>query len=128
MPKEGKIIIMVDNKADETLPKVITFLSETKQILLSTAVAAHERHMVFVQCILEYKVEALKHYMESRSGSIQDLAEHFQMLSLPEAEASKNRIYNPLKYEFSEAERQKMDRDIHLLGELARGVERVYQG
>jgi hypothetical protein len=119
---------MADNKADETLPQMITFLSETKQTLLFTAVAAHERHMAFVQCILEHRIEALKHYIESHSVSIQDLAEHFQKQTAPEAVASENRIYNHLKHEFSEAERQKMDRDIHLLSELARGVERVYKG
>jgi hypothetical protein len=126
--KEGKVTIMADNKADETLSKVITLLSETKQTLLSTAVAAHERHMAFVQCILEHEIEALQHYTESRWVSNQELAEHFQKQTAPEAVASENRIYNPLKHEFSEAERQKMDRDIHLLSELARGVERVYQG
>lgn len=119
---------MADKKADETFEEVITSLSETKQTLLFTAVAAHEWHMAFVQCILEYGIEALKLYTESHRVCIQELAEHFQKQSAPEAVASENRIYNHLKHEFSEAERQKMDRDIHLLSELARGVERVYKG
>ena len=79
---------MADNKADETLPQVITFLSETKQTRLFTAVAAHERHMAFVHCILEYGIEALKHYTDSHRVSIQELAEHFQKQSAPEAVAS----------------------------------------
>ena len=119
---------MADKKADETSRKEIPLLSETKQTLLSTAVSAHERHMAFVQCILEHGIEALKHYIESHYVSIQELAEHFQKQTALEAVASENRIYNHLTLEFSEAERQKMDRDIHLLSELARGVERVYKG